>query len=81
MNPDLLVLLRSWPPEFATILEHLRSLCTVVDRREQHTTTLYPYHIDSAQANIESRLVGLMSSSAVFDHRTDLVYEACIFAA
>lgn len=85
-----------WPSEFAVVLEDLNALCCFVDvryRTEPTPTKMFGgvllmaelddegYPVDNSQANLESRLVDLLSESRRVPAFVDPIYEACIFAA
>jgi hypothetical protein len=71
-----------WPPEFASVLQDLNALCWLVDSQcnpNRDAIDLFP--IDNIQANLESRLVDLLSECRRAPADTDPWYEACILGA
>jgi hypothetical protein len=79
--PGFSSLIGTWPQNFTVILQDLDRLCAKVDRCEPDRPILEDLHIDNSQANIESRLVDLLSASRESVDSADPIYEACIFAA
>ncbi|KAF1850856.1 uncharacterized protein K460DRAFT_22889 [Cucurbitaria berberidis CBS 394.84] len=69
-----------WHMEFAAVVQDLTGLCTLVDKCDPTRTFIDELPIDDSQANIESRLVDLLSESRSSPACVDSIYEACIFA-
>lgn len=85
-----------WPREFTIVLEDLHALCRFVDikckvgrepSQEPFNLPLMAelddegYPVYNSQADLESRLVDLLSESRRVPVLTDPIYQACIFAA
>ena len=85
-----------WPSEFAVALEDLNALCWFADAKKttkQTSSETLPqvllmaelddegFPVNNSQANLESRLVDLLSESRRTLALYDPIYEACIFAA
>lgn len=71
-----------WPQEFALVLKDLQSLCHRIDSHcgaERSPLDIFP--IDNDQANIESRLVDLLSQKRRSKQDTDPWLEASILCA
>jgi hypothetical protein len=71
-----------WPPEFASVLQDLNASCWLVDSQcnpNRDAIDIFP--IDNIQANLESRLVDLLSECRRAPADTDPWYEACILGA
>jgi hypothetical protein len=71
-----------WPQEFALVLQDLNSLCFRVDSQcGPGKAPLDIFAIDNDQANLESRLVDLLTECRCSTQATDPWYEASILAA
>jgi hypothetical protein len=71
-----------WPEDFAFVLQDLDSLCRLVDLQcssKDHALCMDP--IDFDQANLESRLVDLLSKCKHSQQNIDPWYKASILAA
>jgi hypothetical protein len=80
--PGLKLNIAQWPEEFALVLQDLNSLCWLIDSNcSADKTPLDVFPVDSNQANLESRLVDLLSECRQASDDTDPWYEACILAA
>ncbi|CAO2649613.1 Nn.00g069980.m01.CDS01 [Neocucurbitaria sp. VM-36] len=73
-------LVHMWPVQFAAILQDLHGICTLVDACDPTRTLPDNLRIDDAQANLESRLVDLLSDMRHTQAFGDPIYEACMFA-
>jgi hypothetical protein len=70
-------MIEGWPLDFAFVLQDLAMLCMIVDASASTGDTLFA---DDVQANLESRLVDLLSASRLSRSSVDPIYEACIYA-
>jgi hypothetical protein len=71
-----------WPGEFALALRDLNSLCWMVDAKcNADDDPLDVFPVDNNQANLESRLIDLLSECKTSELEVDPWYEACILAA
>ena len=80
--PGLRSSIAQWPSEFTVILQDLNALCWLVDSRcgdDKEPIDVFP--IDNDQANLESRLVDLLSECRASPNGTDPWYEASILGA
>lgn len=71
-----------WPEDYIGVVRDLTALARVVDSKcglEHEPLEVLP--IDNDQANLESRVVDLLSDYRRFPSTTGPIYEACIFAA
>jgi hypothetical protein len=71
-----------WPEDYIVVIQDLRALACVLDAKcglESEPLEVFP--IDNDQANLESRIVDLLSDYRRFPSSTGPIYEACIFAA
>ncbi|KAH7386771.1 hypothetical protein DE146DRAFT_759187 [Phaeosphaeria sp. MPI-PUGE-AT-0046c] len=74
--------LSQWPQEFAVVLQDLQSLCRRVDLQcgsERSPLEVFP--IDNNQANIESRLVDILSENRRSKQESGPWFEASILCA
>lgn len=74
--------IKQWPSPFKIILQDLNALCWLVD--SQYGDDKQPLdllHIDNNQANLESRLVDLLSGCRTSPTPIDPRYQACILGA
>lgn len=74
--------LAQWPQDFAVILQDLQSLCCRIDLEcTPEWSPLHVFPIDNDQANIESRLVDILSQIRRSKEDTDPWLEASILCA
>lgn len=71
-----------WPQEFALVLRDLNSLCHVVDSQcDSSKSPIDVFAIDNDQANLESRLIDLLSEGRRSQQTFDPWYEASILVS
>jgi hypothetical protein len=70
-----------WPRTFAVILEDLNALCRLIDTKcGKSENVLANFPIENYQANLESRVVDLLSQTRWLSGFRDPIYEACTFS-
>jgi hypothetical protein len=71
-----------WPQEFALVLSDLNSLCYLVDQQcDSNKAPIDVFAIDNDQANLESRLIDLLSEGRRSLQDLDPWYEASILVS
>lgn len=79
--PGFLPHVAPWPEGFSAVVQDLNTLCELIDidcDDERESLGIFPINDD--QANLESRIVDLLSDLRMGLPDCDPVYEACIFA-